>query len=96
MVIDKRTQITYNGIMKQLKEKPYFDKQENWYIPTSIVPNGLMKPQLTVKEWVYFLLIQSNGLPNTKLKEKIGDLCGSRATIWRIKKSLKIKGYYYE
>ena len=79
--------------MEYLKEKPYFDEEENFYIPMSIKPCGEMDPPIKPKEWFYLVLTQSKSISQKRINHYLNILCGSRSTQWRIKKSLKNKGY---
>jgi len=68
---------------------PSFDDNGNWYLPTDIKFGGKMKPKLKPREWLLYQALKSKNLPSWFLKEVVG----SRATIYRLKASLRKKGY---
>lgn len=68
----------------------FFDDEGNLYIPHSLKMCGELEPKLTPIEWFIWIFLTSN--KPEKMKE-LSPIMGSRATIWRAKKSLKEKGY---
>lgn len=77
------------GIMFQFQDKPFFDPNKNFYIPASIPFGGELNPKLKPREWWCWILDNSLNSPKGIYRH----LVGTPTTVWRIRKSLKIKGY---
>lgn len=77
------------------KEKIYFDKEGNLYLPNSIKFWGEADPPLKVKEWWFLVLsiADKTALDDEKIRHLYKVLIGSKATQYRIRKSLRRKGY---
>jgi len=77
------------------KSKPYFDKQGNLYMPNDLKFGGEVNPSLNPKEWWFLILEIANKskITEKKYRELVDILIGSKQTKYRIKKSLKEKGY---
>jgi len=74
------------------KSNAYFDKEGHFYLPMNIKFGGQLKPSLNTREWLLWLFLTAKDnhfAPNNFLKV-VG---GSLATLYRIKRSLKEKGY---
>lgn len=75
-------------------EKPYLDKNGRWYLPSDI---QFLQRNMTPREWLALVYYSTNKelCSNKKVLEgfKRYFLGASRSTAWRIKKSLKEKGY---
>jgi len=73
----------------QIKTKPFFDPLGNFNIPNDIPFGGQLNPKLTIREWFLWILDNSINVP----KNAYQNLVGSKVTIWRLRKKLKLKGY---
>lgn len=70
-------------------KRPFFNKYGEWHIPKDIPWGGQLNPKLKPSEYNCWLLLNSDNVP----EDAWTNLVGSRVTVWRIKKSLKQKGY---
>ena len=61
----------------------------NWYLPNDLKFGGQVSPTLKPREWFYYLLLNSKNVPEKMFE----NLIGSKSTISRVEKSLKLKGY---
>ena len=85
--------------MKQSKNplsgKASFDKDGNLWLTKGIKFGGELNPTVKSREWFYLMFeaCKEKEVPFEKLGKFISSTLGSRATQWRIKKSLTKKGY---
>ena len=82
--------------MKKItKQKPYFDEQGNFYIPKNIKMGGELNPKLKIGEWFYLLfqIADKKTMKKEIFKKILSNVFGSKSNQYRIKKSLKEKGY---
>ena len=74
--------------------QPYFDKQGNFYFPNDIKFGGEVEPALRPNEWWFLVLtIADKEQISEEHQKELFDLVGCKRTLYRIKKSLKEKGY---
>ena len=82
--------------MKQItKGKPYFDKKGSLYFPKDIKFGGEVKPSLNPKEW-WFLILEiadKKNITKEHSEKLFNNLIGNKSNYYRIKRSLKAKGY---
>lgn len=85
--------------MKKITNKKiFFDPEGNLFFPRNIKFWWELKPPLSLKEWWFlvFKMADKSLLSEEKRKRKeesFKEFFGSKTTIYRIKKSLKEKGY---
>ena len=75
--------------------KPYFDEEKNLYFPKNIKFGGETNPPLKVNEWWFLILTiaDKNKLPKGHIEMLFSMLAGSKSMQYKIKRSLKEKGY---
>jgi len=82
--------------MKRItSKKAYFDKEGNLYVPNDIKFGGEVDPALSLGEWWVLLLTAADKSQiSAEHQEKLfNNLVGSKSNIYRIKRSLRVKGY---
>ena len=82
--------------MKKItSKKAYFDEEGNLYFPDDIKFGGEVSPSLSVREWWALLLITADkSRISAERRERLFDnLVGSKSNIYRLKRSLRVKGY---
>ena len=82
--------------MKKItKDKIFFDEQGNLYLPKNIKLGGQVTPSLKSREWLYlvFTIADKSRLSKEQSKELFNNTFGSKSNQYKIKKSLKNKGY---
>lgn len=78
-----------------LSNQAHFDKNGQLFIKQGIKYGGQMRPSVSPREWFYLLweVCVEEGLPKKNINGIKKNWLGSRATQYRTKDSLKIKGY---
>lgn len=73
----------------------HFDGQGKLHLPGGVIIWLDLEPVLTQREWLVYLWNVADKSKMTKwvYADTKAKYCGVRATEWRIKKSLKEKGY---
>ena len=76
-----------------IKPKAFFNKKGDLIGKIGMKFGGQMKPQLSVREWWYWILINSEDLSPAYFEELLVKLVGSASTVRRIKLLLAKKKY---